>query len=213
MKSKLKKFLNSFSQKGQVSRLLLVLAVVILVAVIIVYLVMRMAEKPAKPVPKPTPTTPQPVYEQTLENVRFVFESARDVGNVLSASAITNQSYSYQKDIHTTERYVIVTIGAQNVGKENIPERSWDIQDIVDSVGREFVPLDSYTVAGWLPNPNLCQTLLKPAFDPTPCQKIYEVSKKSTGLKIKVATGKNNDENNFSSDKLDTALIDLIVTK
>jgi hypothetical protein len=104
-------------------------------------------------------------------------------------------------------------MGAQNVGKENISERSWDIENIVDSEGREFVPLDSYAVGDWLPDPNLCQTLLKPAFDPTPCVKIYEVSKKSSGFKIRVITGKDNNSNNFGSGKVDVALIDLIVTK
>ena len=96
------------------------------------------------------------------------------------------------------------------MGLENIAERSWDIENIVDSQGREFVPLD-YNANPWLPDPNLCGTLLKPAFDPTPCIKIYEVSKVSAGLKIRVITGKGNDQNNFSSKNFDKGLIDLIV--
>jgi len=203
-----------FNQSGQVSRLILVLAIVILVAVIIVYLVMRMAEKPSKPAATSEPEIPQPTYEQILGDVRFVFENARDIGNVLKTSTATNSQYSsYQEDLYTTERYVVITIGAQNVGKENIEERSWDIENVIDSEGREFVPLDSYEVSAWLPNPNLCQTLLKPAFDPTPCVKIYEVSKKSNGLKIRVMTGEDNNSNNFSSKKFDSAIIDLIVTQ
>jgi uncharacterized protein (UPF0333 family) len=203
-----------FNQSGQISRLILVLAIVILVAVVIVYLVMRMAEKPSKPTVEAPVEVPQFVYEQNLGDIRFVFESARDIGNILFASSVINKQYSsYQKDLTTTERFIMVTMGAQNVGKENIAERSWDIENIVDSEGREFVPLDNYAVGAWLPDPNLCQTLLKPAFDPTPCIKIYEVSKKSTGFKIRVITGQNNNANNFGSGKVDAALIDLIVTK
>ena len=63
----------------------------------------------------------------------------------------------------------------------------------------------------WLPNPNPCGERLQPAFDPTPCKKIYEVSKESTGLKVEVKTGKNNTATNLSSKKIDSFLIDLIV--
>jgi hypothetical protein len=201
---------------GQASRLLLVLAVIVLVAVIIVYLVMKMAEKPPEPTVPTTPTIPLPVYEQTLGNIRFVFESAIDKGSVLKASDIKNSQYnsSYQKDLsvsNTGAKFIQVTIGAQNKGTENTEQNAWDIENIVDSQGRNFVPLEGYTVSPWLPNPDLCGTLLKPAFDPTPCVKIYEVSKESTGLKIRVETGKDNSANNLSSGKIDSFLIDLIV--
>ncbi|MDP3882625.1 MAG: hypothetical protein Q8Q48_01055 [Candidatus Staskawiczbacteria bacterium] len=199
------------SQCGQVSRLLLILAIIILVAVVIVYLVMRMAERPSAPIDEPTQTVPQPEYEQTLGNVKFVFIDARDQGSVLRKADARGQSYSWAKDLTTTERFIIVTIGAQNKGKENIVERSWDIGDIVDSEGRRFVALDEYDSEPWLPEENLCQTLLKPEFDPTPCAKIYEVSKISTGLKIIVQTGKDNKALNLSSDDVEEALIDLIV--
>ncbi len=195
---------------GQVSRLLLVLAIIVLVAVIITFLIMKMATPPPKPPASAEPTVPLPVYEQTLGNIRFVFQSARDRGDTLRASETKNPG-SWQKDLTTTERFIMITIGAQNKGKENIAERSWDIENIIDSEGRNFVPLEGYTVDQWLPEQNLCSTLLKPEFDPTPCTKIYEVSKKSTGLKIRVITGKDNTANNFSSKKLDEALIDLIV--
>jgi len=198
---------------GQVSRLLLVLAIVILVAAVIVYLVMRMAEKPSKPVEEETPVI-VPIYEQTLGNIKFIFESSVNHGPTLFASQVKNSVYtSYQKDLTTTENFIEVKIGAQNIGKSNIEERAWDIENIIDSEGREFVPIDDYSVTPWLPTTNLCGSLLKPAFDPTPCIKIYEVSKKSTGLKIRVLTGKENNPNNLSSDKADSALIDLIVTQ
>lgn len=198
---------------GQVARLLLVLAVILFVAVIIVFLVMRMAEKPQKPVAPVTPTVPLPVYEQQLGNIRFVFESAINRESVLRAADIVNSQYvsSYQKDLTTQEKFIQVTIGAQNEGTINTDQHAWTIENIVDSQGRNFVPMDDYTIKPWIPTPDLCGALLKPAFDPTPCTKIYEVSKESTGLKIRVETGKENSANNLSSGKTDSFLIDLIV--
>ncbi len=201
---------------GQVSRLLLVLAVIILVAVVITYLVMRMAEKPPAPTPAPTTTVPVPVYEKTLGNIRFLFESAIDKGNLLSASSITNSQYASSNQAslpisNTGAKFIQVMVGAQNKGTENIEQGSWDIGNIIDSQGRQFIPLDGYTVNPWLPNPNLCGALLKPAFDPTPCVKIYEVSKESSGLKVIVRTGQDNTSQNFSSGKINFYAVDLIV--
>jgi len=198
---------------GQASKLLLVLAVVVLVAAVIVYLVMKMAEKPPAPSPTPTDTAPLPVYEQALGNIRFVFESALDKGDVLKVSDVKNAQFSYQKqDLLVSNpgaKFIQVTAGAQNIGTKNTEQGAWDIENVVDSKGREFVPLAGHQVNPWLPSPNLCSTLLKPAFDPTPCTKIYEVSKESTGLKIRVETGVNN--GNISSGKVNSYLIDLIV--
>jgi hypothetical protein len=42
---------------------------------------------------------------------------------------------------------------------------------------------------------------------------MYEVSKKSTGLKIRVITGEDNTASNISSNKRQSALIDLIVSQ
>lgn len=205
--------LQRFLQKGQASRLLLVLAIIVLVAVVIVYLVIRMAERPSAPTGPTTPEVPQPVYEATLGNVKFVFMSAIDRGNVLKASEVTDTRYygSWQNDLNTTERFIEVTIGAQNKGKSNILDRSWDIENIVDADGRNYEPLNQYAVQPWMPQNNSCGVLLKPEFEPVPCIKIYEVSKISTGLKIRVLTGKNNDPNNLSSKNTEEALIDLIV--
>jgi len=200
-----------FDQKGQVSRLLLVLAIIVLVAVVIVYLVIGMAERPSAPVENPTQNIPQPHYEQTLGNIKFVFIESRDLGSVLRASQRTNQASSWVKDIPTTERFIIVTIGAQNKGKENIENRAWDIGNIIDAEGRNFEPSDGYTIDAWLPEDNSCGVLLKPEFDPVPCTKIYEVSKISTGLKIMVMSGKNNEPNKISSGDFDQELIDLII--
>jgi hypothetical protein len=201
-------------EAGQVSRLLLVLAIVVLVAAVITYLVMKMAERPPRPeTPGPQPEY-VPVYDATLGYIRFVFESAIDRGNVLKISEITNpqyKNYSSQKPYTTGEKFIQVTIGAQNKGTQNIEQNAWDIENIVDSEGRNFVPVEGYNINPWLPYPDLCGALLKPAFDPIPCTKIYEVSKESTGLKIRVKTGKNNTPSNLSSGKTDEVLLDLIV--
>lgn len=199
------------SEAGQVSRLLLVLAIIVFVAIVITFLVIKMAEKPSAPVETPVETVPLPVYEKQLGNIRFVFESAIDKGKVLKASEIENNLYGSQKDLTTGEKYIKVIIGAQNKGTENTEQNAWTIGDIVDSKERRFVALEGYTVNPWLPNPDLCGTLLKPAFDPTPCTKIYEVAKESTGLKIEVKTGVDNSANNLSSGKTETFLLDLIV--
>jgi uncharacterized protein (UPF0333 family) len=198
---------------GQASKLLLVLAVIVLFAVVITFLVVKMAEKPAKPPATTVTTEPQPVYDQTMGNIRFVFMSALDKDSALKVSEATNSQYasSAQKDLQTTEKFIQVKIGAQNTGTTNTEQNAWDIQNIVDSQNREFVPLDSFAVNPWLPSQNFCGALLKPNFQPTPCTKIYEVSKESTGLKIRVQTGKDNTAQNFTSGKIDSVLIDLIV--
>lgn len=210
-------FMKNKKEIGQASRTLLILAAVVLVAVIIVYLVMKMATPPPKPpAGNENPTIPMPVYEAKLGDIRFVFMSAIDRGQILRASEITNDKYgSYNKKDYPISnpgaKFIRVTVGAQNKGTENIEARAWDIGDIVDSEGRKFVPLDDYTIEQWLPENNSCGILLKPAFDPAPCTKIYEVSKESTGLKITVVTGENNQANNLSGKKVMTGLLDLIV--
>lgn len=204
-KKKSKNNLDNFLQNGQIARLLLVLAIIVLVAVIVTYLVLKMAERPQAPSETETPEIPMPIYEQTLGNTRFLFMSAIDMGNVLKVSESNDKKYSsWRQDIVTTEKFIKVTIGAQNKGKVNISERTWDIENIVDSEGRNFVPMNLSNIQAWLPEENFCEGLLKPEFEPIPCTKIYEVSKISTGLKIRVLSGD-------SSSKKDEALIDLIV--
>ena len=137
-------------QQGQASRLLLVLAIVVLVAVVITYLIIRWAQKPPAPNPSPTSEIPQPVYEQTLGNIRFVFESALDRGGILRASEIKNPQYSYEKKDFLVSnpgaKFIQVTIGAKNMGTENTVQNAWGIENIVDSKGRNFVPLDDYQI-------------------------------------------------------------------
>jgi uncharacterized protein (UPF0333 family) len=201
-----------FDSSGQVAKLLLVLAVVVFVAIIITFLIIKMAEKPKEPETTEENPVVLPVYEQKLGNIRFVFKSARDLGNTLKASNRVNTTYSTQNDLTTTEKFIEVTIGAQNKGTKNTEANAWDIGNIIDSDGRNFVPIESYLVNAWLPTKNPCGALLKPEFDPTPCTNIYEVSNGSTGLKVEVQTGTNeNSASDFSGGRRETFLLDLII--
>lgn len=214
---KFKKAIKPSWQSGQASRALLILAIVILVAAVITYLVMKMAEKPKKPVIEGSANKPVlPVYEQQLGKVRVIFESAIDFGSVLKASDIPKReqgyySYGGHDDVVTTERFIMATIGAQNKGKVNTERGSWGLGNIVDSEGRNFEPVENSKVNAWIPKSSDCGAMLKPEFDPIPCTKIYEVSKASSGLKVEVKVGKNGSASNYSSDKVDAFLMDLIV--
>lgn len=192
---------------GQASRLLLVLAIVVLVAVVITYLILKMTERPAPPDTTTTPDVVLPVYEQTLDNIRFVYQSSINRGDTLRAADVTKKPVSpSQKDLYIGNpgaKFIQVTVGAQNKGTENTGANSWNIENIVDSEGRNFIP-ETSNVSPWLPIPNLCGSILRPAFDPTSCTKIYQVSKESKGLKIRVIV-KNSDS------KEDSFLLDLIV--
>jgi len=193
---------NFNGQSGKISKVLLILAVALLVVIVIVYIVIRMAVTKnsetslTNPSVTEKPEPPKPVYEATIGDVRFLFESARDMGNILKASS------SYEQDLTTTEKFIKVVIGAQNKGKNNLPQYAWDIGNIVDSDGRNFVP-DSRAYY-FLPRPDMCGSILKPEFKPTPCMKIYEVSRLSTNLKIEVKVG---------DSKKQTVFIDLKVTR
>lgn len=198
-------------EAGQVSKLLLVLAIIVLVAVIIVFVVLKSTTTPPKPIIE-TVIGPKITYEATLGNIKFTFQEARDMGKVLVGSK--SRFPDWQKDLVTTEKFILVKIGAQNKGKENIPERVWNIGNIVDSEGRNYVPIDN-AADPWRPDTNLCGALLKPEFAATPCVKIYEVSRISTGLKISVSAFKKENAINYSSSEKnqETAFIDLIVTQ
>ncbi len=197
-------------QSGQASRLLLILAIVVFVAGILVFFIMKATAKPPEPV-GPVEEIPPKVYEAKINDIKFTFQEAVDMGNVLWGSRSRTQ---YQKDIKSTEKFIAVTVGAQNKGKANIKEDAWDLGNIVDSEGRVFEPMEKYTVSNWLPDPDLCGALLKPEFTPVPCKKIYEVSKASTGLKINLLAGRMEADGEYSTDpqRMDSALIDLIIT-
>ena len=174
---------NINKSSGQIAKTLLVLVVIIIVAIVIAFIVVQRA----KPKPLPAPLEPEviPVYQVIIGDIKFIFMEATDKGSVLRGKE--SRQPEWQKDLITTERFIYLTVGAQNTGKENTPERIWGVGEIIDSEGRKFVP-SGQEVNNWLPQyeENLCGSVLKPSFEPTPCEKIYEVAKISTGLKIKV---------------------------
>ncbi|OGZ69597.1 MAG: hypothetical protein A3D44_03415 [Candidatus Staskawiczbacteria bacterium RIFCSPHIGHO2_02_FULL_42_22] len=196
----------STSSKGAASTILLILAAVLIVMIIVVFVVLRInasrTETPETPGENETANNepPPPVYEATLGDVKFIFEDARDLGNVLRSNT------NYQEDLTTTERFIKVTIGAQNKGKLNVQRGLWNMGNIVDSDGRNFVSISDYAYAySYLTEQSQCQELLKPEFEPTPCIKIYEVSKVSTGLKVQVSFSP------AGGAKKEEGLIDLVV--
>lgn len=187
---------------GQAVKMFLALMIVIFIAIIIAYVVIRSAEKAPKLTTPGVDTTPKFVYELTQSDIKFTLQESKNLGSVLKAS--TSRNPGWQKDVTTTEKFISVTIGAQNKGKENTQQGVWDIGKIVDSDGRVYDSVD-YSVSSWLPEPDLCGALLKPEFSPTPCTKIFEVAKASTGLKVQVISSKG------SNGKKESSLIDLII--
>lgn len=182
--------MNKKLQSGQISRTLIILAVVVLCAIVLVYFVTRMAagnrareEEARKQAEQAEQKEPEPVYELLVGDVQFSFQSARNIGNFISGKTA---SVAGQPDLTTTERFIRVTVGAQNKGLVNTAPYSWQLGNIVDSEGRNFVPIDEKAYY-FLPKPDTCGQILKPEFSPTPCVKIYEVSKASTKLQLKVS--------------------------
>ena len=199
-------FKNINKSSGQVARTLLVLAIIVLIAIIIAYIVIRKGEKPLPP-PPTNGGTPQPVYEEVIGNIKFIFQDAINKGKVFSGSQ--SRYPEWQKDLNTKEKFFEVVVGAQNIGKENIVANMWDIGDIIDNEGRRFVPLGE-EVRNWLAEENPCGTLLKPGFSPTPCKKIYEVAEISEQLPLKIEVMVF--DTPYSKDKKEVKTVDLFVT-
>lgn len=188
--------------KGQISGILIILAIAILIVIVAVFLILKLSanRRQVSLIPEES-VIPEKVYDIVLGDTRFLFELAKDLGDTLTPSM---SRVAYQEGVITSERFIKVIIGAQNKGKENLKRYSWEVGNIIDSDGRNFVP--STNVFYFLPHPDLCGSLLKPEFEPIPCVKIYEVSKASTELKIEViVTDKNG--------KKQTGLLDLDVTQ
>lgn len=198
------------SQAGQAAKIMLALVIVCLVAIAIAYLVIRSAEKPAKTtLPPDTTTVPKAVYEATSSDIKVTFQESTNYGSILLGSQSENSKY--QKNLITTEKFIMVTIGAQNKGKIDTPSGVWDLGNIIDAEGRNFIP-NNYSANPWLPKPNGCEDVLKPEFTPTSCSKIYEVAKNSAGLKVEVLVAKKDaSTGKYDSGKKDTILLDLIV--
>ena len=189
-------------QSGYISRTLIILAVVVILAIVFVYGILkyggiRKAQVAKSEAEKAAQEPPKPILETTVGDIRFLFDSAQDLGPIIKAEK------SYQQDLITTEKFIKLTIRAQNKAKVDTMPYTWDIGNIVDSDGRNFV--EDPNAFYFLPRPNLCGTVLKPEFEPSPCVRIYQVSKVSTHLKVQVWTTPAN------SSKKQESFLDLIV--
>jgi len=169
---------------GQISQNLLLLAGLIIITVVIFVLIINWLKKSPLPEPPPEPSPelpPPPVYEVSIGNIRFKLKEAKDIGNILKAS---EAKYFVRDDISTTERFIQVTITAENIGTDNIKGTLWEIRELYDSEERKFYSTRDRDP--WIPDTSQCESLLKPGFTPTPCTKIYEVAKISKDLKVEV---------------------------
>jgi len=185
---------------GAVSKVLLFLAVAILVVIIVIFIAIKISGNKKAQVTKDKTLVvekvepPKPVYDLTMQNIKFTFKSAENLGSVLKAKT------TYEQDLKTTEKFIKIVVGAQNKSKTNLVQYAWDIGNIVDADGREFTPYDKAFF--YLPKPDLCGAILKPEFEPIPCIKIYEVSKLSKNLKIQIKV---------TDPKIQMGLLDVVV--
>lgn len=166
--------------ENNIKIILVVIGVIFIAAVFIIIINVQKPESP--PIPPEEEKPIEPVYEIIIGDIKFKLEKVEDKGKILVA---TEDIYP-KKDIITTEKFIEVTISAQNIGTDNIAEKYWDMEEIIDSEGRKFYsPLETRPWTLQLVN---CGAVLKPAFKPTLCTKIYEVAEIATGLKIKISS-------------------------
>ena len=169
-----------FNQLGAIPKQMLMLVGIVAGVAVIGIVLISVFSKP--PPPPPEPEEPPLVFEVELGDVKFNIEEVVDMGNLLLGEERTVGQK--RGDLSTTERFILVTVGAENIGTENIRSGDWLVEGLVDSVGRKFY----YTRQAdpWLPLESSCNSILKPGFSPTYCSKIYEVANVATGLQVKV---------------------------
>lgn len=175
---------NFKSERGQISKIIIILAGAVLLVTIVVFLAVKFFGSGRLPTTAKKDTTqeetepPKPVYEITIGDIKFVMQSSVNLGSVLESE------YAYGQDKFTTDRFIKVTVSAQNKGKVDTAYLTWEVGNIIDSEGRIFPP--NRQTYQYLPQPDLCGAILKPEFTPVFCVRIHEVSNKSTDLKIEV---------------------------
>lgn len=177
-----------FIQSGQASRIIIILAVVLLLAGVLVYFGIKYAKSGKNPTsvnsqettePSPPPV-PKPVYEVQMGDIKIILLGAYDLGN-----ALYDSRSGYHQDVFTTDRFIMVTVQAQNKGKVDTQANMWSLGAMIDSEQRVFNQIGD-RAAFFIPLPDMCGALLKPEFEPSRCTKIFEVSKVSKGLKVQV---------------------------
>ncbi len=165
-------------------------SIVVVIAIVVIFVIIAVVAGIIimKPEPEPVePVEPEPVYEVDVGGVRFRLEKARDLGDILRFLESKNPKRT-KEDLITTERFIEVTISAENIAKDNIASGTWKPGRLFDSKDRRFYY--STKTDYWTPEENKCGEILKPKFAPIMCTKIYEVSKISTDLRIEVIVKK-----------------------
>jgi hypothetical protein len=176
--------MNNKKSSGQIPPIILILIGGIITVAVIIIIVFTIIRKPAPPLVSAEPKGP--VLEINLGDVKIKLVKVEDLGNVLLGSDSRNPLTT--KDVTTTEKFIKVTVSAENIGKENTKQGDWDIGEIIDSEGRKFTYFEKFNP--WLLAQNECRNSLKPGFTPVLCTKIYEVAKISKDLKVKLILGK-----------------------
>ena len=188
--------------RGALSTIILVLIIIVVIALIIAFFVARRNQKPA--VTKPVSTEPPPpVYNVKINNINFTLLEDTNLGNILYGKESSKPKY--QKDLETTERFIQVTIGAQNSGTVNTKKTIWGVGNIIDDHGRNYIPKAFDKVENWLPagNTHNCSSILEPIFTPTSCIRIYDVANGAENLKIQVYVLKGVDTKERTTELLD----------
>jgi len=176
-KEVLKKAFDKISEK------FLILGGIVVVLMIVVVVIIITTSKPPSP-PTSEELEEGPVYEVVIGDIEFKLVEAKDRGGALEIPEGEEYLMRRDTDLTTKEKFIEVTISAENIGKENIRIGSWDIKELINGKERHFDY--SQEASPWIPETSQCGTLLKPGFTPTLCTKIYEVAKVSTDLKVRV---------------------------
>jgi len=170
---------------GQISPVILILIGGVIVSMVIIA-VFFIIQKPTPTVSEKEIKPKEPVLETNLGDIKIKLIKAEEIGDVLLGSESKNPITT--KDVTTTEKFIKVTVSAENIGKIETSYGSWDIGEIVDSEGRKFPYFERLNP--WLPAENGCRSSLKPGFNPIFCTKIYEVAKISKDLKVNLTSNK-----------------------
>jgi hypothetical protein len=179
--------MNNKKLSGQIPPIILILIGGVIVTIIIIIAIFIITQKP-KPAPVPEELEKKgPVLEMNLGDIKIKLVRVEDVGNILLSSAGRNPSSA--RDATTAEKFIKVTVSAENIGKSETNSGEWDIGEVIDGEGRKFPYYEKFN--NWLPSQNGCRSSLKPGFTPVLCTKIYEVAKISKDLRIKLISGKN----------------------
>lgn len=172
--------MNNKKLLGKIPPVILIIGgVVVVVVVMVIFFIISQQTTPPPPPEEPEPKGP--VTELKYKDIKVILVKTEDIGNILFGA---DSNYFGKKDVTTTEKFIKVTVTAENTGKEETKSGDWDIGEIIDSEGRKFPYFNK--LDAWLPTGNECRKNLKPGFTPIFCTKIYEVAKISKDMKIKI---------------------------